>query len=162
MDPAALAGAPAALASRHWCWGWRALWAFLCLGVVLEALHGFKDPSYLGPSQSTRRLMWTLAHAHGTLLGLIQLAFAAYLGLVAVSPGPRRWVWASGLLLAAQGLLPLGFLLGGWFYRGGDPGVGVFLVPVGAACLVVSVGLIALAPGAMDGSESRGRKPPEP
>ncbi|MFM7556739.1 MAG: hypothetical protein ACKPAH_15755, partial [Verrucomicrobiota bacterium] len=33
---------PVPLATRHWSWGWRALWAFLCLGVVLEALHGFK------------------------------------------------------------------------------------------------------------------------
>lgn len=151
------------LAARHWRWGWWSLWAFLCLGLGLEMLHGFKDPGYVAPSQSTRRLMWTLAHAHGTLLALVQLAFAAFLGTVAGRLGGvaaagvqaegrgergRRWSWASSLLGAAQALLPIGFLLGGWFIRGGDPGLGVFLVPVGALCLVVSVGLIASAAGA--------------
>jgi hypothetical protein len=41
-------------------------------------------------------------------------------------------------------LLPLGFVVGGiWFY-GGDPGLGVFLVPVGALALLASVTLTAL------------------
>jgi hypothetical protein len=139
----------AALAARHWRWGWWSLLGFLCLGLVLEMLHGFKDPGYVSPSQSTRRLMWTLAHAHGTLLALVQLGFAAFLGSAAgreADAGPRtirRQGWASALLLASQGLLPTGFLLGGWFFRGGDPGIGVFLVPVGAVCLAVAVGLIA-------------------
>ena len=86
----------------------------------------------MSPSQSTRRLMWTLAHVHGTLLALVQLCFAAFLGSPVArgaDSGPggvRRREWASVLLLASQSLLPAGFLLGGWFFRGGDPGIGVF------------------------------------
>jgi len=153
------------VAARHWRWGWWSLLGFLCLGLVLEALHGFKDPGYVSPSQSTRRLMWTLAHAHGTLLAVVQLCFAAFLGSSVargadLGPGGvRRWEWASVLLLASQSLLPGGFLLGGWFFRGGDPGIGVFLVPVGAVCLAVAVGLIAASAG---GPAKRPQTSPEP
>jgi hypothetical protein len=39
-------------------------------------------------------------------------------------------------------LLPTGFLLGGLFVYGGDPGVGVVLVPVGGALLVIALAQI--------------------
>ena len=60
-------------------WGWWSLAVFLTLGLVLEALHGFKLGFYLDVHNQTRRHMWTLAHAHGTLLGLVHIAFAASL-----------------------------------------------------------------------------------
>jgi hypothetical protein len=111
---------------------------FLVLGMVLEGLHAFKVAEYLNPSAATRRLMWTLAHAHGTLLGLLNLAFAFSLGFV--SPVLlQRAGWASVLLRAATLLLPLGFLLGGISIAEGDPGIGIALVPLGAALLLVSV-----------------------
>jgi hypothetical protein len=37
-------------------------------------------------------------------------------------------------------LVPAGFLLGGLVIHDGDPGVGVFLVPVGAFALLYGVG----------------------
>ena len=40
-------------------------------------------------------------------------------------------------------LLPTGFFLGGIFIYGGDPGLGVLLVPIGGLLLVVAVFLIA-------------------
>jgi len=56
--------------------GWWSLLVFLTLGLVLEALHGFKLGWYLDVSNQTRPLMWTQAHAHGTLLAMVNIAFA--------------------------------------------------------------------------------------
>src|SRR5438128_8366345 len=71
------APATALLIRRHLHFGWWTLLIFLTAGLALEALHGFKVEAYLKVSNETRRLMWTLAHAHGTLLGLVNLGFAA-------------------------------------------------------------------------------------
>jgi len=50
---------------------------------------------------------------------------------------------SSALILAAI-LLPGGFFLGGVVTYGGDPGLGVWLVPVGAVLLFYSIARIAL------------------
>ena len=132
------------LLRRHLRFGWWSLAFFLLIGTTLEAMHGLKVGYYLDASNSTRRLLWTLAHAHGSLLGLVHLGFAATLGLgVVLSERSSRW--ASGCLAGASFLLPGGFAIGGWFAEAGDPGLGVLLVPVGAAALLVSVVLTARA-----------------
>ena len=64
------------LVRRHLLFGWWSLLVFLSLGLGLETLHGFKVGWYLDVANEARRLTWTLAHAHGTLLGLIHLGFA--------------------------------------------------------------------------------------
>lgn len=129
---------------RHLRLGWGALLVFLTLGLVLEALHGFKLGMYLDVSNATRRLMWTLAHAHGALLGLIHLGFALTAHLLpAWEAAPRRA--ASNCLAAATVLLPGGFFLGGMFIHSGDPGLGILLVPVGGLLLLGSVGLVLRA-----------------
>jgi hypothetical protein len=131
-----------ATAALHLRFGWWTLLFFLSLGLVLEALHGFKVGSYLDVSNASRRLMWTLAHAHGTLLALVNLAFAFTLNqLSAWPPGPRKM--ASRTLLAASLLMPGGFFLGGLVIYGGDPGPGIVLVALGGLLLVVAVLLIA-------------------
>ena len=56
--------------------GWWSLLLFLTLGIVLEAMHGFKVGWHLDVGNEARRLLWTLAHAHGTLLALIHIGFA--------------------------------------------------------------------------------------
>lgn len=127
---------------RHLRWGWWLLLFYLTLGIVLEALHGFKVGWYLDVSCATRRLMWTLAHTHGTLLGLINIAYAVTLSIMPQS-GYRR-TFVSPCLLAAGLLLPGGFFLGGVVFYDGDPGMGVFLVPVGAMFLLLAVLLIAV------------------
>ena len=132
------------LLRRHLRFGWGSRAFFLLIGTTLEAMHGLKVGYYLDASNSTRRLLWTLAHAHGALLGLVHLGFAAPLGLgVVLSERSSRW--ASGCLAGASFLLPGGFAIGGWFAEAGDPGLGVLLVPVGAAALLVSVVLTARA-----------------
>ncbi len=126
--------------------GWWSLLVFLTLGLVLEALSGFKVGLYLDVSNSTRRLMWTLAHAHGTLLSVLNLVFALSLRLAPDWKESRR-ATASRSLLGALALMPLGFFLGGARIHGGDPGLGVLLVPPGAFLLFVAVLLTARAFG---------------
>ncbi|MBI3449262.1 MAG: hypothetical protein HY049_10150 [Acidobacteria bacterium] len=138
-------GALAALSGRHVRAGWAMLAVYLTLGAFLEALHGFKVGWYLNVSNETRRLMLTLAHAHGDLVGAVNILYAFTL---ARERAAARWqTVASALLLAGSLLLPLGFLFGGLVVYGGDPGVGVLLVPPGAALLIAAVGLIAWKTG---------------
>jgi hypothetical protein len=129
--------------------GWWGLLLFLSLGIALETMHGLKLGVYLDPAHRIRRLMWTLAHAHGTLLSLTHIAFAAGLGQFG------RWRekplrLASFLLIDALVLLPLGFFLGGLSHTEVDPGPGVLLVPVGAVFLLGGVALVAWAASRSD------------
>jgi hypothetical protein len=85
----------------------------------------------LDVGNETRRLHFTLAHAHGvatTLRGLTPDAVPAF---------------ASPCLLASGVLMPAGFLLGGFVVYGGDPGPGILLAPVGAALLLIGLGVTA-------------------
>jgi hypothetical protein len=134
------------VARRHHRLGWAALLLFLSLGAFLEFLHGFKLGFYLDPGSKLRRELWTLAHAHGTVLALVQIGFAVGL------PHFGRWTagrlkLASFFLLDATVLIPLGFFLGGLVPSEGDPWLGILLVPVGALLLFIAVGLIALSAG---------------
>jgi hypothetical protein len=138
---------------RHLRFGWWSLLFYLSLGLLLEGFHGFKVGWYLDPPQQTRRLMWTLAHAHGTLLAMVNLAFGMTVKLVpGWSAASRRQ--AAWWLLGASVLLPLGFLVAGVRVHGGDPGLGIFLVAAGGLMLVVAILLTAtgttaaLRPGA--------------
>ncbi|MCB9913996.1 MAG: hypothetical protein H6828_02465 [Planctomycetes bacterium] len=129
-----------ALARKHLRWGWWSVLVFLALGIGLEAMHGLKVDWYLNVRSETRRLMLTLGHSHGALIGVLHLAFAY--SATALPKPPSRL--ASHCLTASGVLLPAGFLLGGWVVYGGDPGKGVVLVPIGAGLLLVAVLLTAL------------------
>jgi hypothetical protein len=133
-----------ALLQSHLRFGWWALLLYLTLGIVLEALHGFKIGWYLNVSSEMRRLLFTLAHAHGTLLALVNMAFSFAVAQLPGWDGTRRKV-ASSALKAATVLLPGGFFLGGVVIYHGDPGFGILLVPLGALFLLVAVLLCALA-----------------
>lgn len=121
---------------RHLRYGWWSLFCFLSLGLLLEVLHGFKIGWYLDANQEMRRLMFTLAHAHGTLLGLVNIAAGLTLRTVKGFEVSRTH---SLSLLWGSGFLPAGFLLGGIIIHDGDPGLGVLLVPVGALLLLYAV-----------------------
>jgi hypothetical protein len=129
-------------ARRHLRLGWLSLGVFAAFGLVLETLHGFKLAAYVDVSHETRRLMWTLAHAHGVLLGIVHVVFALCLRLV---PGlaSKHLGLVSLSLVSATVLLPGGFFLGGLMFYGGDPGLGILLVPVGAALLIFALGVVA-------------------
>lgn len=134
---------PDGLVDRHLRLGWGALALFVALGLLLEAFHGLKSRFYMDVAFSSRRLMWTLAHAHGTLLALVNLAFASALPRLR-APRPSRLALASASLAAATGLLPTGFVLGGVRIYGGDPGLTVLLVPLGGVALLLGVVVTAI------------------
>jgi hypothetical protein len=123
--------------------GWWCLASFALIGLVLEGLHGFKSGDYLDVGNTTRRHMLTLCHAHGTLLGLVNVAFAWSLGRM--EAGGERLSWASRCLVAATIGLPTGFGLGGLFAHAGDPGLGILLVPPAAICLILAAAVTAMA-----------------
>jgi len=131
---------------RHLRYGWWSLCVFASIGFVLETLHGLKLGFYLDADQETRRLMWTLSHAHGTLLSLVHIALAFTMSKLPDWPNKSR-SGASACLIAGSILLPGGFFLGGTFTYDGDPGVSIFVVPIGAALAIVSVARTAMAVG---------------
>jgi len=131
-------------ARRHLRFGWWSLLLFATIGLVLESLHGFKVRAYLDVSNDTRRLMWTLAHAHGTLLAVINILFGLTLRVATPAAMPRVRLM-SAALIGAGILLPAGFFLGGTAFYGGDPGLGVLLVPIGGVLLLLAVFSIARA-----------------
>jgi len=115
--------------------GWTLLAISLPLGVTLEALHGFKVQVYL--QSEVRREMWRLAHAHGTLLGILLLTFVAVAEKHLAEPAARAKI--SRDLRFGAVLMPLGFFLGGVLSSEGDPSLGIALVPVGALFLLVAL-----------------------
>ena len=106
----------------------------LPLGLTLEALHAMKVEVYLG--SELRRDLWTLAHAHGAMLGLLCLLQ----GVVA-----ERWISAapseSSARLVRWGALamPIGFFLGGVGNSEGDPSLAILLVPLGGVLLIAAL-----------------------
>jgi hypothetical protein len=121
--------------------GWILLAVFLPLGMTLEALHALKVPLYL--ETPLRREMWTLAHAHGNLLGILCLAFAG-VGERAIPAEPLRRSVSRWLRVGAVSM-PVGFFLGGIRGYEGDPSLGILLVPFGGACLLYALVRAALA-----------------
>ena len=145
QDPAP-AEETAPYVQRHLRFGWWSVVVFMLLGLVLEGMHGFKLGLYLDLANETRRFMWTLAHTHGAVLGLLNVAFAATLTLI---PGLRGRLLRQGsvCLIAGSLLLPIAFFLGGaWFY-GGDPGPGIILAPLGGGILILGAALVAWSTG---------------
>ena len=134
-------------ARRHVRFGWWCLFVSATLGLVLESLHGFKVRAYLDVANETRRLMWTLAHAHGTALAIVNIVFGLS---VRIAPelvaGRERLI--SPALIGATLLMPIAFLLGGVTFYGGDPGIGVLLLPVGAFLLLAALFWTARGAGA--------------
>lgn len=128
--------------NRHLRYGWWSLLVFLVLGLGLETLHGFKVGWYLDVSHDMRRLMFTLAHAHGALLGLVNIAAGLTLRAVKEMSLSRG---ASSALIWGSILMPAGFFLGGIIVHDGDPSLGVVLVPVGAFLLLYGVARAAQA-----------------
>ncbi|MCH2213136.1 MAG: hypothetical protein MK110_17660 [Fuerstiella sp.] len=127
---------------RHIRLGWCLLVPFLVLGFGLEACHGLKVRWYL--EDEVRRLMWTLAHTHGTLLSVLHICFAVSLDRLV--DHTSTWVrWVSMCLVSATILMPGGFFLGGVYTYEGDPGLGIWLVPVGATLLIAAIVRVAAA-----------------
>jgi hypothetical protein len=135
---------------RHLRVGWWSFLLFATFGLFLESLHGFKVRAYLDVSNETRRMMWTLAHAHGALLGLVNVLLGLSIRILPdVGLARRRLV--SVTLLSATVLVPGGFFLGGVVFYAGDPGLGVLILPIGAVSLLVAAFLLARDAGSVAG-----------
>ncbi len=145
MSTRASSAVPTDLVHRHERIGWWGLFVFAGVGLGLEVLHGWKVQAYLSADHETRRLLWTLGHAHGVLLALVHLSFAGTLARRR-TPLPRAGT-IGALLVAAIVLLPGGFLAAGIDAEAGDPGLAIALVPVGAVSLLAALGLAALGAG---------------
>src|SRR5205085_10431166 len=121
---------------RNLRFGWWSLLLFLSLGGVLETLHGFKIGWYVDVGNDMRRLMFTLARAHGTALALVNIVASLtarhFDGLDLRTSVSASLIWA-GILF------PVGFFLGGVATYGGDPGLGIWRVPVAATPRVYAV-----------------------
>jgi hypothetical protein len=143
----------------HLRFGWWSLFVFAAVGLTLETLHGFKVAVYLDLSNETRRLMWTLAHAHGVGLALIHLLFAIIVRLELLGSVSSLSL-VSRCLVAASFLLPGGFFAGGAVYYGGDPGFGILLVPVGAVLFLLAVFVLARETKNMESPPSRRQSRP--
>ena len=145
--------------ARHVRFGWWSFLVFATFGLVLELLQGFKVSAYLDVGNETRRSMWTLAHAHGTLLSLVHVLFG--LSVRALPDlSTRRQRLISTCLTWATLVLPGGFFLGGIVVYSGNPGLGVALVPAGAILLMTAVYLIARASGEVDMVDEERDEPP--
>src|SRR6266403_5243770 len=94
---------------RNLRFGWWSLLVFLSLGGVLETLHGLKIGWYVDVGNDMRRLMFTLAHAHGTAVALVNIAA----GLTARNLKRFELTSAVSFSLIWAGILfPVGFFLG--------------------------------------------------
>ena len=113
--------------------------AWMAFGLLLEGLLGYKTPAYLQDPQ--RRELFRLAHAHGTLLGVVLLAAAL------VTDRLNLEISRSARVALRVGvvILPLGFLLAGIWHYEGDPGVAIYLVPAAALLVIYAVLALALA-----------------
>jgi hypothetical protein len=129
------------LEGRHLRAGWWGLALYVLLGAVLEGMHALKSPVFVDAGRETTRMMLRLAHSHGTLVAIVNILYALTLR---ARPSADRPL-ASASLLAALVLLPGGFFLGALWAHGGDPGLGIVLVPVGALAVTLGAGLVARA-----------------
>ena len=127
--------------SIHRAIGWTMLLVWLLFGMLLEMLHGFKLSAYL--LDEIRREFWSLAHFHGVAFGILHLIYVRWADADELSAAQRKT--ASRLLIWGSLLMPLGFFLGGAWHFEGDPGVGIFLAPIGGVMILVLAGVQAYA-----------------
>jgi hypothetical protein len=128
-SPTTLVAEASAIASLRY--GYTALLVFALGGLSLEFLHLIKAPWYL--DDPLRRELWVLGHAHGGLLAILNLAFAASLKWLPTAAAAGRFLrWGAALL-------PLGFLLGGVGNTEGDPSLMIALAPVGAVAILLGL-----------------------
>ena len=122
---------------------------FLAMGLWLEAMLGLRAQGYA--DDAIRRELLRLGHAHGALLGLLNVG----LGWAMERLGTPA-AWASRIRVAAlAGALAvgLGFVGGGLWHGPTDPGPLVLMVPAGALMLVSSLVAVVLLRRVGSGSQ---------
>jgi hypothetical protein len=113
---------------------------FLAMGLWLEAMLGLRAEGVV--DDQLRREFLRLGHAHGALLGLVNVGLA-----LAMERLRTPAVWATRIRPAALlGALAvgLGFVGGGLWHGPTDPGPLVLAAPAGAVLLLSSLGAAVL------------------
>jgi hypothetical protein len=114
--------------------------AFLGLGILVESMLGTRAAALM--DDPLRREFVRLGHAHGGLLGLLNLGIGWAMAQLRTPEG-----WARKVRIAAwsgASCVGLGFLGGGVWHGATDPGVLVLLVPTGALLLLSALIAVAL------------------
>ncbi len=113
---------------------------FLAMGLWLEAMIGLRMTGWV--DDPLRREFLRLGHAHGGILGVLNLGLGLALERLAT---PELWAglirraaWTGALLVG------VGFVAGGLMHGPTDPGLPVLVVPAGALMLVGSLVAAAL------------------
>ena len=75
--------------------------------------------------------MWRLAHAHGTLLALLNISYGIISDPNSINGGQQ--LRFKGACWLPDWLIPGGFFLAGLFAYESTPGLGTLLVPSGAS-----------------------------
>lgn len=119
--------------------GWLSVAFWMSFGLLLESLMAYKSPGYLDDPQ--RRELFRLAHAHGSLLGVVLVVAAIW----ARGAGARLSRLAIMALRLGTAVMPLGFLAAGLWHPESDPGFAIWLVPAGALPLIFGLTSIALS-----------------
>lgn len=113
---------------------------FLAVGLWLEAMYGLRADGWI--DDDLRREFLRLGHAHGALLGILNLAIAWAMARLGTPESWARPIRVAALLGAL--LVGLGFFGGGLWHAPTDPGPIVLVVPAGAMMLLASCVAIAI------------------
>jgi hypothetical protein len=116
---------------------------FLAMGLWLEAMYGLRAEGWI--DDPLRREFLRLGHAHGGLLGLLNIGLAWTLERLATPAA-----WASKIRVAAllgAVLVGVGFIAGGLLHGPTDPGLPILVVPAGAMLLLTSLVATGLVRG---------------
>lgn len=108
---------------------------FLASGLWLEAMYGLRAEGWI--DDPLRREFLRLGHAHGGLLGIVNVALAWALERLATPAAWARKIRVAALLGAV--LVGFGFMLGGLMHGPTDPGLPILAVPAGAMLLLSSL-----------------------
>lgn len=112
---------------------------FLATGLWLEAMYGLRAAGWI--DDPIRREFLRLGHAHGGLLGLVNVGLAWALERLAT---PTEWARRIRVAaLVGAGMVGVGFLGGGLWHGPTDPGPIILAVPAGA--LMILAALVAAA-----------------
>ncbi len=109
------------------------------MGLWLEAMIGLRAQGWV--DDALRREFLRLGHAHGGLLGLVNVALAFALERLSTPDAWARRIRLAALVGAFA--VGLGFVAGGLWHGPTDPGPPILVVPAGA--LLLSTALVATA-----------------
>jgi hypothetical protein len=116
--------------------------AFLAAGLVLESMIGLRMEGAV--SDSIQREFLRLGHAHGGILGLVNLGIGAAAVRLKIA---ERWAKPSRVAAwLGAACVGAGFMLAGWFHGPADPGPAILVVPAGAFMMLGALLVMAIAP----------------